>query len=50
MKHISNLIVIVGWIAGIVLAKGWLTVVAILVPFYAWYLVLERAMIYFGWI
>ena len=33
------------WIAGVVLAKGfWWTVLAITVPFYAWYLVVERVM------
>ena len=37
------------WIAGVVLAKGfWLTVLAIFIPFYAWYLVVEKIMIAIG--
>lgn len=54
MKYVSDLVVwlflFVSWMAGVVLAKGWLTVVAILVPSYAWYLVLELVMRIFGWI
>lgn len=34
----------IGWTAGAVLAAGWLKLVAICVPFYAWYLVVELAM------
>lgn len=33
------------WLAGIVLAKGfWLTVLSVVMPFYAWYLVVQRIM------
>jgi hypothetical protein len=35
---------VVSWLAGIVLAHGWWTVLAALFPFYAWYLVIERLM------
>jgi hypothetical protein len=37
------------WLAGIVLAKGvWPTIFASGMPFYAWYLVVERVMLYLG--
>jgi len=37
------------WIAGVVLAKGfWLTTLAITLPFYAWYLVIEKIMLLIG--
>ncbi len=32
------------WLAGAVLASGWMKVVAAFVPFYARYLVIEKAM------
>jgi len=45
MKHITAMIFGAAWLAGIVLAQGfWLTVAAVFVPFYAWYLVVERVM------
>lgn len=38
---------IVTWLAGIVIAKGfWFTLFSIF-PFYSWYLVVEKAMIYY---
>lgn len=38
------------WLAGIVMAKGFLsTVAAIWIPPYAWYLVVERIMAAAGW-
>ena len=40
---------IVSWIAGIVLAKSWLRIVAI-IPFYAWYLVAEKVLQQIGWV
>ena len=54
MKSVSELIcmVLFGvlWLAGIVLAKGVLsTAVAICMPPYAWYLVVERGMMMIGW-
>lgn len=49
MKMFIGLLIVIGWIAGIVLAKGfWLTVLAIVVPIYGWYLVIERIMN--GWL
>jgi len=45
MRYLAQILVLVLWIAGVVLAKGfWLTVLAIFVPFYGWYLVIERGM------
>lgn len=39
------------WIAGCVLASGfWSTLAAICIPFYAWYLVVERIMGTMGWL
>ncbi len=35
----------VAWLAGLVLAKGfWLTTLGIFLPFYSWYLVVEKIM------
>lgn len=46
MRHIYALIIIVAWLAGVVFAKGfWLTFAAVCFPPYAWYLVVERALI-----
>lgn len=40
---------LVAWMMGIVLAKGfWLTTLSIFLPFYAWYLVVEKIMILSG--
>lgn len=52
MKHVveglAAAIAAISWLAGIVLVKGWLTAVAVCVPPYAWYLVVERAMVIAG--
>ena len=55
MKHLVELIgailLVVPWIAGTVLAKGfWSTSAAVCVPPNAWYLVVERAMVVAGWV
>lgn len=42
-------IAFVFWIAGFVIAKGWAMVTCI-IPFYAWYLVMETFMISQGWV
>jgi len=47
--RISNSVVYVlfvtAWIAGIVIAKGvWSTLCAIFIPFWAWYLFIEKIM------
>lgn len=53
-KHdnaLAMLFIVLPWLAGTVLAKGfWLTIVAIFFPPYAWYLVVERALVAIGWI
>lgn len=53
MQYASELTVTVigsvAWLAGIVLAPGWMKAVAIFPP-YAWYLVVERAMQMLGWL
>ena len=42
MKSLCNLILFFGWIYGIVLSKGIMTLVAIIIPLYSWYLVGEH--------
>lgn len=48
MKHAVEetlyIVLIVGWLAGVVLASGWWKALAVCLPFYAWYLIVERAM------
>jgi len=49
--ELTVLVMIVAWLAGIALAKeGWMTFFAIFVPFYSWYLVIERGLIMLHWI
>ena len=49
MRNVWFSMICVGWIMGVVLAKGfWLTTLSICLPFYAWYLVVEKVMIGFG--
>lgn len=43
----GGFVAIVTWLAGIVLAKGWMKLVAIFAP-YAWYLVVEYLMKMYG--
>jgi hypothetical protein len=51
MRDIGYVIACIGWIVGLVLAKGfWSTCVAIVMPVWAWYLVIERIMIANGWL
>jgi len=46
MRSLSHVVILFVWIAGIVLAKGfWSTFFAVLVPFWAIYLVIEQIMI-----
>ena len=45
-----GLIAVITWLMGIVLAKGfWMTALSI-IPFYAWYLVVEKIMVTTGFI
>ena len=51
MEWVIRLVLIAGWIAGIVIAKGYVsTLAAVLVVPYAWYLVIEKIMITNGWL
>lgn len=51
MTHLVKLVSVGVWVAGVVLAQGfWSTLFSIFVPFYAWYLVVERAMKMAGFI
>lgn len=46
MKHLIQFILCAAWIAGIVIAKGfWSTFFACIIPPWAFYLVVERAII-----
>lgn len=48
LGNVLYVIMVVFWIAGFVIAKGaWSTMFCIF-PFYAWYLVIEKAMIAWG--
>jgi hypothetical protein len=43
MRHIIAFVLLVGWIAGLVIAKGfWSTTFAIFMPLWSYYLVVER--------
>ncbi len=47
---LMQLIIGIGWLMGIVLAKGfWWTILSIFCPCYSWYLVIEKMMILQGW-
>lgn len=48
---IITLIVVVPWLMGIVISKGfWSCSIAIVIPPYAWYLVVEKVMLINGWL
>jgi hypothetical protein len=43
MRHIIAFVLLVGWVAGLVIAKGfWSTTFAIFIPLWSYYLVVER--------
>lgn len=47
----KELIFLIVWVAGVVIAKGfWWTVGAIFIPFLSWYLVIERGLQMLGWV
>jgi len=51
MKELTQVAFLLVWLAGAVLAKGfWSTLVAIFIPFWALYLVVERLMMVWGWV
>lgn len=41
MKHIIGLLMMFAWVSGFVLAKGFWSTLFCIIPFYAWYLVIE---------
>jgi hypothetical protein len=47
MREFNYLIAVIGWLFGIVMAKGWVsTSIALVLPVYAWYLTMEKAVTY----
>ena len=51
LRNILIYLSAITWIMGIVLAKGfWLTALSICLPFYSWYLVVEKIMIDTGFL
>lgn len=45
IDYVMALLIIVSWLVGIVLANGWVsTIVAVTIPPYSWYLVIEKIM------
>ena len=49
MKSIAQLVLWIGWIAGFVLASGFWQTFFCIIPFYSWYLVIEKIMVINGW-
>ena len=48
MQYVSSLILLFGWLVGVVIANGfWSTAAALVFPFWAWYLVAERLVVKF---
>ena len=51
IKAVSAAVIITLWLAGIAIAKGfWPVAIAVCVPPYAWYLVVEKVMLLNGWL
>ena len=49
MRHVAYYTMVLLWLAGIVVAKGFAqTLVALVIPFYAYYLIVELMMLYIG--
>lgn len=52
MKFFTNIVVslflLISWLSGFVIAKGFWSTLCCIFPFYAWYLVIEKIFIYFG--
>ena len=45
IEYVWYTIAIVAWIAGIVIAQGiWSTAISVIMPLWAWYLLIERLM------
>ena len=51
IKAVSAAVIITLWLAGIAIAKEfWPVAIAVCVPPYSWYLVVEKVMLYYGMI
>jgi hypothetical protein len=51
MRLIVKLMMLIAWISGIVIAKGFgSTLAAVLITPYSWYLVVEKIMLMNGWL
>jgi len=51
MKGLTQVVFLLVWLAGAVLAKGfWSTLISLCVPLWALYLVVERALGVLGWL
>lgn len=49
MKYLTSFITLIMWIAGVVIAVGfWSTFFAITIPFWAFYLVIEKLLPFIG--
>ncbi len=49
MKSVARVIAVILWLAGVVIANGfWSTAVALFIPLWAWYLVVERVVTTYG--
>ncbi|EHU6457430.1 hypothetical protein LIX82_001813 [Vibrio parahaemolyticus] len=48
MKYLVSLISGVAWLAGFVLAKGFFSTLLCIIPFWAWYLVVEKILVSLG--
>jgi hypothetical protein len=48
---VSKLGFYAAWVAGIILAKGfWWTALAVVLPFYGWYLIVTKVLQIVGWV
>lgn len=46
---IGRVLLIAAWVSGVVIAQGfWSTFFAVIIPFWAWYLVAEKLLQHFG--
>jgi len=43
-KAFLSLVMSASWLAGVAVAQGWIKLVAILLPPYAWYIFIEKLM------
>tara|TARA_R110000868_G_scaffold318502_2_gene579228 strand:+ start:193 stop:348 length:156 start_codon:yes stop_codon:yes gene_type:complete len=49
MENLLRLIFFIVWVVGIVIANGfWSTLVAFFIPFWGWYLIIEKVLINYG--